>query len=138
MADNLVSIMVGQHRGLQKDLGNISDQFSERKINVSEISKFLKKFTKDLKEHLELENNVFYKQLLEKMKLKGQDTTKTELFIDQMKEIEKVVGTFLKKYDDLDKDNINNFKKEFKNIVDTLNIRIESEEAGVYAYWGLF
>ena len=140
MVDNIVSIMIEQHRGLQKDLDEVVNQFQEGNPDISKIDKSLKKFNKDLKEHLELENNVFYKQLLEKMKLKGQDTEKTELFIGQMKEIEKSVYAFLEKYESPDKieNKINKFKEELDDIINTLNLRIESEESGVYSYWALF
>lgn len=38
----------------------------------------------------------FYKQLLKKMKAKGMKTAKTEEFIAEMKDIEKIIVVFLK------------------------------------------
>lgn len=132
--------MIKQHRGLQKDLGEVAKDLEDKSPDTGDIHKFLDKFAKDLKEHLDLENGVFYVDLLKKMKEAGQDTQKTEKFIAEMKEIEKVVIAFLEKYKDSKYigDNIGEFKTEFANIVETLNLRIESEEIGVYAYWGLF
>ncbi len=100
----------------------------------------LEQFKKDLVEHLTLENETFYPELLKDMQAKGQDTAKTEQFVAEMKDIEKVVVAFLEKYKDEQsiKEKIDEFKKEFPNIGKTLNLRIESEEVGVYSYWGLF
>ena len=57
-----------------------------------------------------------------------------------LKNIEEVVISFLEKYKSpqIIEDLLNKFKKEFPIIVETLNLRIESEESGVYSYWGLF
>lgn len=136
----IITTMVGQHRTLQKELGTIAEILEDNKIDVAKIVQGLEQFKKDLVEHLELENGTFYPELLEEMKAKEQDTTKTEQFIAEMKDIEKVVVAFLEKYkgNQSVKEKIDDFKKEFPDIVETLNLRIESEEAGVYAYWGLF
>jgi len=132
---NLISTMISQHRVLQKDLG------AEVELSESEeLHNGLEQFTKDLVEHLGLENETFYPELLKGMKEKEQDTTKTELFIGEMKEIEKAVHAFLDKYnsaENIQKD-VAEFKQELSGIVDALNLRIESEESGVYSYWGLF
>jgi regulator of sigma D len=74
------------------------------------------------------------------MKDRGQDTAKTEQFIAEMKEIGKSVKEFLDKYNSVEiiGQNLAEFKPEFENVVSILNLRIESEESGVYAYWGLF
>jgi len=142
MADekNLVSTLVEQHRGLQKDLGAVIEEFKNELPNSEEVDKLLKRFASDLTVHLELENNVFYAQLISKMKEKGQDTAKTEQFIAEMDVIGKVVMAFLGKYGDAIsiKLQLTDFKSELSDIINTLNLRIESEEAGVYAYWGLF
>lgn len=137
---NIVSTLIEQHRGLQKDLGAVADALNSEKPDSVEIDKLLKQFTQDVTAHLELENNVFYVQLLEKMKAKNQDTAKTEQFIAEMKDIEKVVLAFLEKYKDTESiaEKLEEFKPEFATIVSTLNLRVESEESGVFAYWGLF
>lgn len=137
---NIVSTMISQHRTLQKEVGAVSAILDSGEINTKKISDGLEQFKKDLVEHLELENNVFYAELLTEMKKKGQDTSKTEQFIAEMKDIEKVVIAFLEKYKDAQSisNSIEEFKKEFSGIGETLTLRIESEEAGVYSYWGLF
>jgi hemerythrin-like domain-containing protein len=136
---NIVSILIMQHRGLQKDLGSIENILKKGDIDVPTIVTQLKQFTVDLKEHIELENNVFYVELIKQMKDRGQDTAKTEQFIAEMKEIGKSVKEFLDKYNSVEiiGQNLAEFKPEFENVVSILNLRIESEESGVYAYWGL-
>jgi len=108
--------------------------------NVEQIVTLLKQFSVDLTEHLKLEDDTFYPELLKGMKEKGTDTTKTEQFIDEMKEIGKSVGVFLDKYLVLEnvKNNEDVFVKDLDSLISTLALRIESEEAGVYSYWGLF
>lgn len=137
---NLISQLVEQHRGLQKDLGAVAQELEKDAPSGEEIDKLLKRFTIDLTAHLELESNVFYAKLLEKMKEKGQDTAKTEQFIMEMDGIGRTVMVFLGKYHDSTSidSQIADFRLEFGDIVNVLNLRIESEEAGVYAYWGLF
>jgi len=136
---NLVSTMIQQHRTLQKEVGSVLE-ILKTDVDTEKISQGLEQFKKDLIEHLKLENDVFYAELLKEMKSKGQDTTKTEQFIAEMKNIEKAVVAFLGKYDSSEdiKEKLEEFKKEFAGIVDTLTLRIESEESGVFAYWGLF
>ena len=90
--------------------------------------------------HLELENNKFYPELLDQMKKKGQDISKTELFIAEMKGIEAVVLAFLKKYSNAEgiEKNKEELKTELLDFIDALTLRVEAEEVGVYSYWGLF
>ena len=137
---NLVTIMIAQHRILQKDLSAVSVLADDGKEKCDAIDVLLKQFRSNLANHLELENNTFYKELLQKMKAKNQDTTKTEQFIAEMNIIAKEVINFLDKYNGCEniKMNIDVFKPELTEIISVLNLRIESEESGVYAYWGLF
>lgn len=138
--ENIVEEMISQHRTLQKDLGGALDLVKNEEPDFVQIDADLKKFIKDLEEHLKLENDIFYPSLLKKMKEKDVDTSKTEDFINQMKEIGTVVMIFLGKY----KSNIEienqfaDFKNDLSTIVSALNLRIESEESGVYGYWGLY
>ena len=137
---NIISTMIEQHRTLQKEVGAVIELLQGEKIEAEKIAQGLEQFKKDLVEHLELENETFYPELLKEMKVKGQDTTKTEQFVAEMKDIEKVVVAFLEKYKNSMsvEEKINEFKEELPKIGDTLVLRIESEEAGVYSYWGLF
>ena len=137
---NIVLTLISQHRVLQKELGGVAEELKMENPSGNKIKKLLDIFAKDLMAHLELENNTFYKELLKKMKEKGQDTTKREQFIGEMDEIGEKVLKFLENYKEeavIEKE-IKEFQSNFEGIVDILVLRIESEEAGVYSYWGLF
>ena len=135
--DNIVETLTYQHRQLQTDLGKISELFLKPDQNVVDISSLLKQFSLDLVQHLHIENEVFYVELLRKMKEKGKDTAKTELFISEMDKIGKAVMMFLGSYDSEEKikNALDVFKNDLSSITETLNLRIESEEEGVYTYW---
>ena len=139
-SENIVETLVSQHRKLQKDLGSLSEVLAQKEPNVQIIDVLLQQFSHDLMTHLHLENEVFYVDLLQKMKNKGQDTKKTELFIAEMKDIEKAIIIFLDTNNTNEKisQNIDLLRINLPSIVNTLNLRIESEESGVYSYWGLF
>ena len=113
---------------------------SQNDYEAKEIHLLLEKFAEDLTQHLHLENDIFYVELLKKMKERGQNTEKTELFITSMKDIEKEVFAFLNTYNDSDKIThfFDGFRHDLPLIIETLSLRIETEEAGVYSYWGLF
>lgn len=136
--NNIVDILILQHRNLQKDLGIAVDLLHGDKFE--EIDASLRKFTADLQEHLQLENNVFYFELLKKMKEHGVDTGSTEKFIAEMNVIGNAVMSFLGKYDSAEsiKNLLSDFKIELPDIITALNLRIESEESGVYSYWELY
>ena len=137
----IVTTLIEQHRGLQKSLGIVGGLLmTDSRSDIAKIAQLLGQFKKDLTEHLELENGTFYPELIVEMKAKGQNTEKTERFIAEMKDIEKTASIFLEKYEDAQsiEEKVEEFKKEFFNIVEIINIRIEAEEASVYGYWGLF
>ena len=138
--DNIIEVMVAQHRVLQKDLGTALELSKEQITNFSVINDGLLKFSIDLPEHLQLENDIFYPELLNRMKNKGVDTSKTQEFINQMIEIGVAVSAFLVKYKDAQSINgqFESFKKEIPSMVSALNLRIESEESGVYDYWEIY
>lgn len=138
--DNIIERMIEQHRTLQKDLGGAFDLLKNERVNVIEVNNYLKKFSLDLEGHLSLENGIFYPELLTMMKNKGIDTSKTEDFINQMREIGVVVTSFLEKYKEVSsiENELSDFKNELENIISVLNLRIESEEDGVYSYWEMY
>ncbi|MFC1756761.1 hemerythrin domain-containing protein [Patescibacteria group bacterium] len=139
MDNNLVTMLIGQHNILKKELTTVSSLLSGglEESTFTEIDKMFKKFTEDLLEHLVLENDTFYPDLLKKMKEVGQDTNDTEKFIEEMIGIGKVVEGFLGKYGSSEsiKSQINDLKKELPDIIGALVLRIESEEAGVFEFW---
>ena len=137
---DIISILIKQHRTLQAEVKEIIKVLGNDPIDIQIIVNGLIQFEKDLTEHLELENKIFYKELLEKMEEKGQDTIKTKSFIAEMDEITETVVVFLKKYEKADniENSLDEFIKEFNEIGEILNLRIQSEEAEVYFYWNLF
>lgn len=134
---NIISTMTSQHRVLENEVGSILEIIKKNEVDIEKISQGLEWFKKDLIEHLKLENEVFYVELLKDMKNKGQDFSDTEKFIKEMDDIAKVVIAFLEKYKNIQsiKEKIDEFKKEFFELVSVLALRIESEEDGVYSYW---
>lgn len=138
--DNIIEKMIQQHRSLQKDIGVALVLSKSDENRAEEINAYLKQFSADLKEHLALENGVFYPKLILSMKNGGVDTSKTEVFINEMKDIGVTVTKFLENYNEVStiENNINNFKNELELIVSVLNLRIESEEQGVYGYWSIY
>jgi len=135
---NIILTMIGQHRILQKDLNLAMETFTEdTKNKILIIDAALRKFKGDLIEHLNLENGILYTELMREMKEKGEDTTNTENFINEMKKIGDAVIEFLEKYSDEEKigEHIKELPGELKDIISVLDIRIESEELGVYSYW---
>ena len=116
MSENLVTTMIQQHRGLQADVGAIVALYNGNDdVKAEAIFDGVNKFKTDLVEHLKLENESFYVELLEKMKQAKQDTAKTETFIAEMKDIEKVVYAFLEKFSTAD--SINNNFSNFRLII---------------------
>jgi len=124
-----VETLKKQHKGLQADLSAVAGL-----VSGADISSGLVKFKNDLIEHLNLENGTFYAELLKKMKDAGQDTKDTEAFIESMNDIAKVVMAFLEKYSVAEhvNNNIDAFIQETGGIIKAFNVRIESEEEGVY------
>jgi regulator of sigma D len=135
--DNIITKLIQQHRLLQNDLGCVNSELTLDKPGNNKIIKLLDEFTNDLNKHLKLENDVFYVELLSKMKNNGIDTTNTEKFILEMHDIGTTVMAFLNKYNSEQNinHNISNFRTDLQKIISALNMRIEAEEEGVYMYW---
>jgi len=138
--DNIVERMTRQHRVLQKDLEEALELSKRASPTFQEIENKLGQFLNHLQDHLHLENDIFYPNLLENMKRAGVNTVQTQVFIEEMKEIGETIGVFLKKYTEngVIKSQFENFKKELVTIINELTLRIEAEEMGVYFYWGIY
>lgn len=138
MNGDTISKLVSQHDVLKSDLSSVLDLLNGNIKKTSlKVDKLLKKFNKDLKEHWKTENDVFFPDLLKKMKNSGQDTEKTEKFIEEMKDLEKVVREFVKKFNSAKKieKNYSECKKGFKVILKAVTVRVEAEERGPFEYW---
>ena len=139
--EDIVAVLIKQHRDIQKDANKILGYFeTDSSVNADKIHDCLDKFSVDLTEHLKFENDVFYTELLKRMEEKAVNTGSTRKFILQMKSIEKVINTFLDSFktkEDIQK-RIKKFHERFEDINNLLNLRIESEEEGVYTYWDMY
>jgi|GEM_PF-532985 len=134
-SQELVSTLKAQHRTLQVDLNQIYDITQSELHNKGElIVGHLVQFNKDLANHLNVENNEFYPDYLEKKVKRGEDISSTKAFINQMADIGTEVIQFLEKYhtkESIDS-SLSTFGKELSMIISTLNTRIETEEEGVF------
>lgn len=137
---DMVVVLIEQHRTLQKYLSDAKKAILEKDLDLEKITHSLQLFAANLSGHLQLEDQVFYPELLSLMKSKGADVSDTKKFIKEMEQIGAEVAVFLKKYQELDdlKKNLVSFSMDIDNIIQTLNIRIESEESGIYDYWEIY
>lgn len=131
----LINTLKAQHKVLKTDLIQALDD-AEKGIekNESEILQFLSKFKTDLTEHVKLENDIFYPDYLDRKLKRGEDITETSKFVDEMKKIGYGVTQFLEKYDTPEEleDIKRDFEGDLKHIIETLNIRISTEEDSVF------
>lgn len=138
--DNLIETLIGQHRNLQEQLASILELSPEDEKSVEIVKSTLEIFSTDLEKHLELEKDVFYPELLKRMEAKGGDVSAMREFINQMDEIGVTVRAFAEGYKNLSLEGgqFETFKKELKMVIAMQNLRIETEETGVYGYWKLY
>ena len=128
----LVETMKGQHRKLQSDLteakNNVSSELFEK------VDELLKQFRVDLKTHLDLENGTFYPDYFKIAEQKGYNLEKIKSFIAEMMEIGVKVNNFLDRYSNIQSIQVdkNIFIQDLDLITKTLNLRIETEEEGIY------
>ncbi len=135
-SQGLILTLKNQHRALQADLSLVLEKIEVGGLG-DEIVLNLTKFKNDLLEHLKLENETFYPDYLEKKIKRGEEVDTTKKFIKEMDEIGKVVIGFLEKYATAEtiSKSLLEFKKELISIINTLNMRIESEEDGVFGLY---
>lgn len=134
--EELIELFKKQHDTLQDDLLHIDAFKGEMRFGENSLNA-LQKFKADLLGHLSIEDTEFYPNYLKLLQTKGGDTAKTKIFIDEMNQIKLTIVAFLDKYGV--KENIENdpsvFLAELGRITSTLNLRIETEEDGVYGVY---
>lgn len=137
MSEDILSTLIQQHQQLIGILTGVKSKIHNGKADSLDISVRLETFKKVLAKHLALENNNFYPELINKMKMRNMEVGDTELFIGQMKVLEREVLDFLSKYNEPKKIDaqLDKFSPEFDFIVSSLMMRITSEEDGIYLYW---
>lgn len=130
----LIEFLKSQHKDLQEDLGLALEKTSHGGEQGERIIVDLTSFKSMLLGHIEIESEVFYPDYLKKQEFKGDKIEDTIKFIKEMDIIAEKVMAFLDKYKtpkSIDK-NIKTFSIDLSNIIATLNMRIESEEDGVF------
>lgn len=139
MEEKIIETLKSQHQILKSVLTSARQDVDDSSINPGLILEKLKDFSSLLQTHMQLEDNIFYPQILEKQKNKGMENKDTEDFISEMKKIYSAVKVFLENYDQAEKiaEKRIQFGTELDDVVTMLLLRIESEEDGVYLYWSL-
>lgn len=132
----LIEILKKQHDGLQEDLVLAEKAEESPQLGAMTVD-LLQKFRSDLLGHLAIEDVEFYPNYLKNLKDRNRDITDTEAFIAEMNRIKEVVIAFLNKYNTAEKIDADKttFSTELKEIKGALNVRIETEEEGVYAFY---
>lgn len=140
-----LDILLAQHKDIRSKIGEMLNLASLEVPDFGTILKCLSLFNAILHGHLELEDKIFYPEILAKMEKKNLDSTNTKIFILKMKEIEKKVAEFIIKYSSIEKiktdfedgvkDNI--YYNHLNEIVSIVLLRIDTEEDSVYMYWKL-
>lgn len=140
MEENIINILLSQHIGIKNHLSEIKEETEKNQPLAETVFNGLTEFKNLLAQHLDLENNVFYPQLLEKMEKRGIDIKETVKFIEAMKSIEKKIENFMKKYASVEniRNNIRNFKIDLSNISSILILRMTNEETEVFHSFPLF
>ncbi len=134
--EKLLAELLAQHNGLRKDLADIAFLAANAKNNSSAIFDSLSKFQGDIKNHLNLEDNTFYPAVLEFFAEKGLSPKNIQEFIDSMKAIAVIVIGFFEKYSGKEKieASAEKFAGDFEIVKGKINLRMSSEEDGVYLY----
>lgn len=136
MEELLRDTLIKQHDKLREDVDAVLDILgTDKEIDFSKLYDALVKFRDDLNEHLELENGRFYPELLKEMQVADQDTSNIRRFIDDMQIMEKAIQSFMEKFESGNNDfknDITKLKKEFSDIKEVLDMRMDLEEAKVF------
>lgn len=134
MSEKLIDDLISQHDSLKKVLGKVKNETIKDLPDFSFIFSSLKKFKKDLAEHIDFENNEFYEQLFKKYKDKESELEYIKKFYSEMEELADEIYDFIDKYTYKKKieKKFEDFKKELNFIISSLQIRISSEEQGVF------
>jgi hypothetical protein len=134
--ENIVKTLKKQHVEIEKILHEVDNYLeSNKEIDPVYIHEHLLNFGKILMEHITLEDNEFYPDLLEKMKKAHENTEDIYDFIARMNVILDYVYGFLENYDSPEKikaEHRDSFRALFIRMMSRLEIRINVEELFVY------
>lgn len=134
----LVTTLKEQHRMLQADLSvALENSKIETKESLESVVSGLAKFRSNLLAHMKLEGEQFYPDYFEKKIAKGENIENGKRFIKEMDELAKTIIEFLDKYAVAGSvgASLVDFRKELSAMISTLNIRIETEEEGMFDFY---
>jgi len=106
--------------------------------NVNFLTKNFNEFIQGLTAHLQKEDELLYKIIEDNFEKRNPDITIQNYINEIKKEMEKITSKFerfLKKYQNINKNNIKNFKNEFVYIMSIIIKRIQLEENILYRYF---
>ncbi|NTW22724.1 hemerythrin domain-containing protein [Candidatus Falkowbacteria bacterium] len=138
----MVQKLIEQHAKLRALLEEMKAAAEQSEGNASVVS-LQAAFKEALIAHLALENEDFYPRLIAAIgasDIPTEGVERIKRFIAGMKEIGESVNDFLKKYqsEDLIMRNWNDYRKDLAKCTSLLEIRMESEEDGVYMEWEIY
>jgi hemerythrin-like domain-containing protein len=127
----LITLLREQHRTLGIELTNALEAAKDATaLRDEEIVAYLNTFRNDLTEHLKIENVVFYPDYLNKKSKIKENVAYAQELIKQMDEIAVAVLAFLDTYNSVTSIERARAKfiSELATIMDTLRVRIETED----------
>ena len=134
----LVTMLKEQHRMLQSDLAAaLENSKIETKESLESVVSGLVKFRSDLLAHMKLEGEKFYPDYFEKKIAKGESVENGKKFVKEMDDLAKTIIEFLDKYivaGSIETSPVD-FRKELSSMISTLNVRIETEEEGMFDFY---
>lgn len=134
----LVAILKEQHRMLQSDLiSTLENSKVETRESLEGVVSVLAKFRSDLLAHMKLEGEKFYPDYFEKKIAKGESVENGKKFVKEMDDLAKTIVEFLDKYAIVGsiETSLTDFRKELSAMISTLNVRIETEEEGMFDFY---
>ena len=134
MNKEIISNLISQHGFLKKSLGKIKNESVKDSPDFTFIFGRLKKFKKNITEHVEFENRELYNKLFEKYRDNEKDLESIKKFQVEMDVLAGEVREFIDKFTYKQKieKRFEEFKNELDFIISSLQIRITSEEEGVF------
>jgi hemerythrin-like domain-containing protein len=134
MEGNLIDKLISEHDSLKKILGRVKNEAIKDAPDFTAVFGGLKKFKKLLGAHMDLENYELYPELFKKYWDRPNDIEYINSFKSEMDELAREIENFLEEYTYKDKIErlLPEFRKNLDFIISSLQIRISSEEKGVF------
>lgn len=133
----LVSALRKQHKNLSENISKCLEEVETDSPDYEKILEDLRAFNKDLGGHLDMENDIFYPELLQYLGGKGLPISGIEKFIEEMMGVQEKMDGFFAKYDNIEKvkGSENDFAADLREMAAILSLRIEAEDDCAYVYF---